>query len=312
MRDEKAIDQKIAELGIEEDIAATVETVAEETPVADNKVAAAEAKPDAEVKPPVEAKKEEPKEEAFSRQFALLRKAEKSLTERESANKREREAWQQERDTVQKELAEMKELISAVKSGDPIEALTKLGMDFNELAARAANGGKPSTDHLVKEQAERVARLEKQLEAEREQRAREAEQIAIDNYKSDIAKLVAADDRFELIRLQGEEEEVFNVILNHFENTKTKDKPGEVLSTEVAAEMVENYLLQKANKYAKAKKLGLMSQQAAVPAPQPKAQVVAQTINNNMSQSPDRGNKPMTRAEKLAAADKYLEAAERN
>lgn len=186
-----------------------------------------------------EVKKED---EPLSVRFAALTKREKNLQEREKQIK--------EMESKFKNFELTKETVRK----SPKEALESIGLSFEDftkayLDQLDGKEHKPSVEDKVQELYAKIEAKE-QAEREREEQAKkDAEAAAIENFKSQVKEFVAKDvEKYELINEAGLYDEVFNVIEEYYNET------GEILSTEKAAEHVENHLYEEGQKLLKAKK----------------------------------------------------------
>lgn len=196
-------------------------------------------KPEAQAPAPTEVKKED---EPLSVRFAALTKREKMIQEREKAIK-EQEAkfknFELTKETVRK---------------SPKEALESVGMTFEDFTKAYLDqlDGKehtPSVDEKIQELYAKIEAKEKAEKEREEQAKKDAEAQAIESFKSQVKEFVSADkEKYELINESGLFEEVYNVIEEYFNET------GEILSTEKAANHVENHLYEEGQKLLKAKK----------------------------------------------------------
>jgi hypothetical protein len=195
-------------------------------------------KPQVEV-PPVEPKKED---EPLSVRFAALTKREKMIQEREKAIKEQEakfKSFELNKENVRK---------------SPKEALESVGMTFEDFTKAYLDqlDGKehaPSVEDKVQELYARIEAKEKAEKEREEQAKKDAEVQAIETFKSQVKEHVLADkEKYELINEAGLFDEVYNVIEEYYNET------GEILSTEKAAEHVENHLFDEGQKLLKAKK----------------------------------------------------------
>jgi hypothetical protein len=168
----------------------------------------------------------------FSKAFATLARQEKALREREGTYKQQLAEREQR-------IAHLEQIEQGLLSGNPIDALAKLGLDFNELSKRALNGGKPSPEFALTEQEKRLRALEEDREKERaaasEREQRDATERAVAEFRGKIAGVVNGDPRFELTKLHNGIDDVYGVIDEHYERTR------EILDIEDAAQLVESY-----------------------------------------------------------------------
>lgn len=217
---------------------ATPVTVNEETD--ETKV---EATPETEAKAIVEQPKaEEKKDEIISPRLAMLAKEEKRLQE-------ERKRLQEERKNPEfAEFQEFKKLKANAKS-DPISALEKLGLTYDEITDYVISG-KHTKDPSVRALEEKLANLEKEAKEREENAKKELETAQLKQFQEQIkAECLKAPDEFELVNVWGAHNLVYSVIQAHY------DKTEEILPIQEAAKKVEAHLEEESKKYQGSKKL---------------------------------------------------------
>lgn len=145
--------------------------VAEEEPAKNDEAATEEEKEEKEEAPaeePEPEKEEDPQAAMTAAKFAALARRERKLRERE--------------DALKAELAEV-EKFKALRDNanlNPQEALSALGLTFDELVAYHADGGKVSADARVAALEKRIQRYEEQEKARQESEAKSREQADFD------------------------------------------------------------------------------------------------------------------------------------
>lgn len=243
----------------------------------------------------------------MSKAFASIARQEKALRERESTYKQQLA----ERDG---RLARLEAIEKGLLSGNPIDALAKMGLDFNELSKRALSGGKPSSEHVLTEQEKRIKSLEDEREKAREDAKRSHEEAnaakAVESFRAQIDVVLKKDDRFELTKLHGGVDDVYGVIDEHYA------RHGEILDIEDAAQLVEQYYAALVEKsLASAKYKGRLAPAKAEPAEEPTASggresSPPRTLSNQLAaDTPARRKAPMTREQRAAAAARVFEEA---
>jgi len=183
----------------------------------------------------------------LSKKWNALTMQERKLRERETHFKTEKEKY----DAIASKYENLKT--------NPMEVLREAGWDLKKLADLVLNDEKPTTEQklqTLEEQIleERESRKREKTEAEEaRKRALEQEQQAVYDQtvakaKKDIDDIVSGSDEFELIRDQGAQELVWNVMQEVWRETK------QVIDIKEAALKVEGYLEDEVEKIMKAQK----------------------------------------------------------
>lgn len=192
---------------------------------------------------------------------------------------------------------------------NPLETLKELGISYEKLTQIALNDGKLTPDlemSLLKEDVEKkskseIEQLKAELEADRKERreavekaAKDQEDRAIQNYKTQIVNVVKANsEKYELLAIEGDEgasEMVFDLINGHYRATIDEEtNQGEVMEIEKAAELVEDYLYEEAKKRFNANKFKKQAEASKTQQQTPGSKQVSQskpsiTLSNNNSQ----------------------------
>lgn len=228
--------------------------------------------------------------------------------------RREQAAVQRERVAKEKEAAlEARELrfkeFESAKDGNSKKALELLGLNYDELTQSLLKDGDIPPEVQIKKVEERMNTFlksqeeaeQKRLESQKQEAAAKETKVIAD-FKSEINQhLTDNASRYELIKFEGQEDLVFDVIDEHY--TRTIDEVtgiGKIMTIAEAADKVEQHLEQK---YEKAKSLSKVSTLfGAVPkglvknAVEQKTKLNSQppkTLTNNLTATP---TKPKTRA----------------
>lgn len=224
--------------------------------------------PKKETKAPEPAKEEPKKKDPMSSRFAALSRKEKEIQEERKRIESERQAFESERKEYQEKLSsasKAQDLLKMAKD-DPLGFIRETGVSFEKLADAMLND-----DGTLKTQSElsRVkAEVQEQIEAlkkereedkksaqkqEEERKLREQEQYIVqqvEQYKAHTNKVIQENpETYELILANNAQDSVWSVIESYFYET------GEILEPQAAAEQVEEYLLQQAQKLLTTKKL---------------------------------------------------------
>lgn len=265
---------------------------------------------------PQEAQPPEPQkpavDERLAKQFAALSRKEKQIKQQEAQFKLQQQTLQQERDTARADNERLKQEFDGYRSSIKSSPLQKLreehGYDFETLTKMQLNDENPTSEMLLDRKANdletkltaKIEALEKAL-AEKEQKV-EQEQMdrALNQVKRNITEHLGANpDKYELTTLNGQEHEVFNVIEVMYETH------GKLLSVEEAADYVEKYLEDEANKIFKAKKFAARAPAPKTPALSEKPASV--TLSNNLqAEVPLSNKKVLSRDEQIAEAAKVI------
>lgn len=158
--------------------------------------------------------------------------------------KKERELLQKERE-LDSRYSSIKEKFGSVdefleyKDKNPLDAIGKLGLDFEKLTEYALS----SDEDPVKKLEKKLSDWEQRMEEDKKRREIEDNERKINGYKAQIKAQIEADaDQFDMINATENFDLVYDVIAKHFEKTHQEKGQGEVLSIAEAAKKVENYL----------------------------------------------------------------------
>lgn len=174
-----------------------------------------------------------------SRSFAALAKKEKMIV-------REREAMKAERAAIAAEKVRIAEIEAkySTKPASPREALERYGYDYKTATEFELNDGSPTPEFIARQARDEVQKLREEQAADRQRFAEEAKQAAeqekaavIQEFRTEIHAFVdEKPDDYELIKFNGAQDVVYNVINEHYENT------GKLLSITEGANIVEKHL----------------------------------------------------------------------
>lgn len=167
----------------------------------------------------------------FSQRFATLTKKERELLQKE------REI--QERQNKIKEQFGSYDDFLALKDKNPLEAIERMGLSYEELTKRALE----SDDDPVKKLEKKFTDWEAKMEEDKKRREMEDNDRKISSFKAQIKAQIEADsDTFDIINTTGNYDLVYDVISKHFEKTQAETGQGQILSIAEAAKKVETYL----------------------------------------------------------------------
>jgi len=192
----------------------------------------------------------EPERDDFSRKFAALSRKEKELRARE-AEYDKRIADLEEKFRPQEPEKQPELPIEYRLKQNPLKALEEMGLSYDKLTELALNDGKLTPDmqmKLMREELEsdyksKYKELEdRMLEKEKSDEQRRYDEIEM-GFKNEIESFVRSNnDKFELIEANEANDVVYEVIEEHYNET------GKILDIQEAAEAVESYLEEEAEK----------------------------------------------------------------
>lgn len=269
-------------------------------------------KPDEEkeVEAKSEDKDEKPEEKPVERQkdrfavkFAALSRKEKALKSKESELESKIKLLQEKEQRF--------EQYERLKRENPLRFLEENGLTYEEITKAVLNDGELTPEQkqqnvLAQLQDEIKGLKEKLVEYETENKRKEAEltekkyEEVILNYKNEIYETVSGNEKYELIQANDAYEDVYELIGAYYQTHKR------VLDIHEAAEMVESYLEEQAEKLVRTKKLSskFVSPQKADTTQSKKAQSeTPKTLENAHSSTvPDRQARKLSDDELVAEA----------
>lgn len=213
---------------------------------------------------PVEAKEPE-KDDKFSSRFAALAKREKAIQAREAKIKEMETRFS----SIDKQDAEFK--------SNPIKFLQdRYGLSYNDLTQLVLNDNKPTPEMKVRELEEKLTAFERQKQDEAKKAEEERINGVINKFMGEIGSFVDDNaNEFELIKAHGEGKElIYNVIDQHLSRT------GRMLSIKEAAEHVEKYLTDEAQRFLNLNKFKPKEAPKEAPKAELKAAVTPKTLTN--------------------------------
>lgn len=275
-----------------------------------------------------EKKEEAPKKEEtpLSAKFAALAKKEKALIrqqQEQKARESERETEYNKRDLEFKAREEKIKSATELWDTDPLAALEKMGYSYQKLTDMILSGEKTAKrepedpiqfakkieEKLRKEFADKDAAREeatrKSQEDSKKQQAADVDR-ALSLFREEIGEhLTSNADDYELTTLYGQQDLIVETVQEFF------DKHKRVLSVKEAADMVERYLYDEAQKALKTKKLTKQQTPKEEKAAEKKAESAPQskTLNNNMTPTAASFLPAATEAERMKRAMNALNRA---
>ena len=205
-----------------------------------------------------EAPEDDSNQDQFASKFAALSRKEKALRERESE-------YESKFEEMERQLAEYEQTRQEPEidwedmlRNNPLKALEEAGLGYDTLTELALNDGKLTPDMQLAAMRQELENDYKQKFEELEDRLDQKEQLEQDtyydsiqqNFQDEIGNMVQQNpEKFELIAASEADGLVYDVIEEHYNET------GRVLDIEEAADAVESYLEEEANKLMKLKKI---------------------------------------------------------
>ncbi len=249
-------------------------------------------------------------ETAASRQFAQLARQAKALRQRQ----------QEQEQSIKAKEAQLAEREAAIKAqegkysqgyiqqdslkNDPLRALLDAGVSYEDLTERLlaqSNPMDPRVEATFSKLEARIQSLTQQNEelVKNNKSAEETQyQAAVKQIKADVKQLVYTDPSFEGIKATNSVDDVVELI------ERTYKEDGILLSAEEAAQEIEDYIIEEADKLSRLSKLEKRRQSASKPTEQSQAPKAAQT---QVSKQPQ----PMRTLTNANASTRTLSARER-
>ena len=201
---------------------------------------------------------QEGSQDQFASKFAALSRKEKALRDREAEYEARFEDMQHRLAEYENQSSEPDVDWESMLRNDPLGALEEVGLGYDKLTELALNDGKLTPDmqlaamreEMESEYRRKFEDLENRL-TEKEQAEENAYYDAVqNNFQEEIGSFVAQNpEKYELIEASNANDLVFDVIEEHYNET------GSILDIEEAADAVEDYLEQEANKFMKLRKI---------------------------------------------------------
>ena len=236
---------------------------------------------------------------AFSKQFANLARQERRFRDQKQQFK-----------GIEKKATELDGLQQLAKE-NPIEFLDRFGISYDALTRRVINDGNVAIEDVVAQQAKEIESLKeinRKSAEDRENRHKKREyEETYNGFIDKIHNFVENNDKYEMIKANNAYNTVYEVMQEQYAID------GTVLEYDQAADMVEQYYEDEAERYFKSSKLrdrykgywqpepeeaqDVKPSQPAIPKPRPK------TLSNQLtSQTPARNGELLSREESLARA----------
>ena len=254
-----------------------------------------------------------PEPPAFDERARFAEKFAK-LSQRESRLRKEREELRAVRENAQR-FSDLEDLAKE----NPLQLLEKFGINYDELARRVINDGNPAIEDVVAKQQREIESLRDSIRKDAEERearlkAQETE-TAYNGFIDNIKKLTDNNPKYELISSNGAHHVVYELMEEQYQ------RDGTVLGYEQAADLVEQYYEDEAERYYKSSKLREKYRSHwQPPEPEPaeeqqqergkqaaRKKRQAKTLTNDLTQQTPAGKPPrLSREESLERAAEIL------
>lgn len=197
-------------------------------------------------------------QDQFASKFAALSRKEKALRDKELDYDSKFEEMQKKLEEYESENKEPEVDWQTLLRKDPLRALEDIGLGYDKLTELALNDGKLTPEMQLKSMREDIEgdykkkfeELETRLNEKEEKEQEDYYNQVQDNFLGEIGDFInQSDETYELIQASNSNELVYDVIEEHYNET------GRVLDIKEAADAVEGYLEEEANKLMKLKKL---------------------------------------------------------
>ena len=218
-----------------------------------------EASDSAPLNPSAEAPAEEKAPDPLSSQYAMLARKERAIRAREAAIRAKEAEIESKRqaDAAPKapSFDESKYISKDKLLEDTFGTLNELGLGYDELTERALNAPRPEQMALVRELKalkQEIQAIKGETESNKksfEESQKQQYEQAVSQISRDAQTLIKSDPSFELVRETGSVRDVVKLI----ERTFSED--GYLMTVEEAAQMVEDHLLERAERVARTKKV---------------------------------------------------------
>lgn len=235
--------------------------------------------PKEEVKPTEDTPKVEPKKE--DPKFAALAKRERMLMR----ERQQQRMYAQQLEQQKVQLTQREKFLDTAKT-NPLEALKAMGWTYDQLTNFVLNDNKITPDRQIAEVKKEIETWKEQQARERQEAMQSAQQQAqneaqevLDSFKERVGNfLETKKDTYELVNLYQEQELVFALIEQHFNNT------GKVMSIEEAARLAETDIEERIDQGLKTKKISTKYKVGEnKPDEKKAAPKEPSTLNNNMN-----------------------------
>lgn len=192
-------------------------------------------------------------DDKFAPKFAALSRKEKEMRLERQKLENERKSWEAEKLQTQEKYKSYDSIDELLKT-NPLKFLTDKGITYEQLTQQVLNDQNPTAEMMIrnleskleKKYEDKLLVLQRQIEEKEVRQAAEELEQQKAAYRESINEFVTKNDKYEMIRLNDAQDTVFNVILEHYEQTKVDGEPR-VMDISEAADAVEAYLEEQAN-----------------------------------------------------------------
>jgi hypothetical protein len=249
--------------------------------------------------------KEEPKaEDKFAGKFAALSRKEREVQQKFAELKAEQKKIEADRAEYEK----YKSLKTKAKE-NPLEWLKEGGVNYDELTRYIINDNKPDPDSKIQTLEQKIKQWEEEKERDKLKEAEVKKTQAIEDYIQNIKAFVKDGEnatKYELIQAFNYEPVVYNVIEQHYQETK------KLLTFDEACDLVEEHLESDVEAQAKKLSTGRLKSKLAQFFSEPPKQTEeakanpAKTLTNNLASEGPRPGRFLSRDELIAEVAKNL------
>lgn len=263
-------------------------------------------------------------DDKFAAKFAALTRKERELREREGKSKVEIEAVKKQSEEYKTKYGKYENLEGKLKSDkrEGIKFLMEQGYTPDEIADLVLEEMNPDaekkmarqTSEVEKRLMDRLSELENKLTQKEKDEVEALKKAEHDNFnktvtqvKTELKEFIDATDDFELIKLSGEYETVFDVMQEHYNDQLAKGvSPDKIklLSYEEAAKFTETYLEEDARTKYEAKRAKKQAPTNEPGSEKKTSPTLSNTLSTEVQSSAE--DKPRTREESLVRAARLL------
>lgn len=233
------------------------------------------------------------KDPKLSEAFTRITKQENYIREERRKIEESKKAWE-----VDKSEADQFRKLKKMKEADPLQALESLGLSYDSLS-QYVNSVKNPVDPVVKRALNELSQIKEELHSSKERETKERISKAEQYVETQITQLTATPD-YDIIAKVGAEKAVREFM------EKVYDETGEIPEVKDACEAVAEHIAELYQQIATnprlTKKKAAEITEAKEKLSPSTAEDYARTLSNKLTQSTVAREKPMTDAERMAAA----------
>tara|TARA_R110002167_G_scaffold218671_2_gene423328 strand:- start:1342 stop:2205 length:864 start_codon:yes stop_codon:yes gene_type:complete len=255
---------------------------------------------------------EQPKEsEDFSRKFAALSRKEKAIRSRESEYEKKLAELEEKLKASDEKPKEVEVPLERRLRSNPLKALEELGLPYDKLTELALNDGQLTSDMQMKLMREELENDYKSkfeaLEERLSEKDKVEEQKRYDNVQKNFIDEIGSfveknKEEYEFISVNKADNVVYDVIEEHYNET------GRILEVKEAADAVESYLEEEAEKLLNLTKVkNRLSRKENEHEPEPQRQSQVTLSNAQSAQANERVERKLTDEESKREIAKMLQ-----